>query len=620
MTKRKHNVPRPTAELLTQVRVNQNAEGNRWVREWLSDDEDRSQLYRLINQTGGVLEIPSRDVAPPECGCDGLAKPRTPPDPGHTRKLRLVTERSQIVRILVDDGRQYSNRTYAELGGGSFMLALDPMRAVAHQAQRDAYRHCFPHDPALIGQISQAACQAASILSLRASEFDLAIFSEQCALRFCQMLLGYASTDFRLLETTLRAAYGGLVYQVMGRHFVNEPLAVPAAKQALGQLLTRTSALIDAYAVEDEDGLKGCDDPTAPASLARVLEQLATYGGNLNGEQRAIMAVGAAVGTVGNVQAAACIAVEALFKDPDLFHAAHQLMRCKLDALVRVARWKGLIQSALAKNPPIPFVPRLAVTKDGMAVGDSCELLLALGGGTQGIDATADEDPLIWGLAGHMPQHCAAARAGQAQAIGTHWCIGNALAWPLIVEIVSRVMALPGLAQGLDPEDASVVGLKKRWGFACERYPLTHQRERRVHQSSLNVAMRLKSPAREYADRAREVIRSGAPRIEEALRTSRHVHFAWFELIEGDTVLVLHTVYDGPITAYIQHFALKVGEIFDALFACTETPPPMPVDKFPNEFVAHIQRYDRAPAMGYFFSAYPGADVANILRDDWARP
>ena len=122
--------------------------------------------------------------------------------------------------------------------------------------------------------------------------------------------------------------------------------------------------------------------------------------------------------------------------------------------------------------------------------------------------------------------------------------------------------------------------------------------------------MRLKSPVRDNADRVREVIRAGAPRIEEALRESRHVHFAWFELIESDTVLVLHTVYDGPFSAYIQHFALKVGDLFDALFECIENPPPMPVDEFPDEFVAHIQRYDRAPAMGYFFSAYPRSEVA----------
>ena len=132
--------------------------------------------------------------------------------------------------------------------------------------------------------------------------------------------------------------------------------------------------------------------------------------------------------------------------------------------------------------------------------------------------------------------------------------------------------------------------------------------------------MRLKAPVSDSADRVREVIRAGAPRIEEALRESQHVHFAWFELIEADTVLVLHTVYDGPFAAYIQDFALKVGEVFDALFACIEDAPPSPVDKFPDEFVAHIQRYNRAPAMGYFFSAYPRSEVAQIIRDDRVLP
>ena len=49
------------------------------------------------------------------------------------------------------------------------------------------------------------------------------------------------------------------------------------------------------------------------------------------------------------------------------------------------------------------------------------------------------------------------------------------------------------------------------------------------------------------------------------------MHFAWFELIEGDTVLVLHTVYDGTFSAYIQDFALRVGDLFDALFGASRT-------------------------------------------------
>lgn len=605
---------------------------NRMLLDWLSEDEHRATLYELVNgDCGGRLEFPSRDAAPRECDCQGIEHPLKPPVEGH-KPVTLITDRKTIEHMLRDDGTTYSNRIYAELGGGSFMLALDPKAAMAHGAQKEAFKNSFPHDCHQLIELSHTACQAAAITALRAPEFDLAVFAEQSALRFCQKLLGYALADYRLLETTLRTAYRALVYQVLGRHFVTDAVAIPAAKQAMAALLTRTSALIDAYAAKDEDALKGCKDRTPPARLVPVLKRLGELPGNLNGEQRAIIATGAAIGTVGNVQAAACIAVKALFDDKkrrdrsgatgpddDSLWARARKLALKDRVIERAPRahklsgddaaarlltstqfdaWKSLIQDALRKNPPIPFLPRLIVDDMGNAVG---EVILALGGGT--LDSTGD-DLLIWGL----PED------------GKHWCAGMTLAWPLIVEIVRQIMALPGLAEQLDAEDATVIGLKKRWGFACESYPLTHRREGRVAQASLNVAMRLKAPVKDSADRAREVIRSGAPRIEQALREARHVHFAWFELIESDTVLVLHTVYDGPFAAYIQDFALKVGELFDLLFECIENPPPMPVDKFPNDFVAHIQRYNRAPAAGYFFSAYPRNDVARIIRDEWARP
>jgi hypothetical protein len=262
--------------------------------------------------------------------------------------------------------------------------------------------------------------------------------------------------------------------------------------------------------------------------------------------------------------------------------------------------WVALLAGALRANPPIAYLPRISVDAQGRKTG---EFLLALGGGTAQFTGTGD-DPLVWGL------------PGQA----AHWCAGQALAWPLIAEIVRTVLALPHLAQALDPADATVKGLKKRHGFASESYPLTYRRDRRRAQWCLNVAMRIKAPLRENADQLRQVIRAGAPRIERVLRESRHVHFAWFELIESDTVLVLHTVYDGPFDAYVQHFALRAGDLFDALFSCIEDPPPMPVDKFPHEFAAHLRRYDRAPALGYFFSAYPTREAARIVRDEARGP
>jgi hypothetical protein len=576
---------------------------NRLLREWLGDDAHRQALYELINrQPGGAIEIPSRDSRQRECDTCGLETPRPPPEYGHT-KVQLITNYTLINEILKNDQGEYSSRVYAELGGGNFMLALDPKAGAnaAHAAQRDAHKDCFPHNTDLIVELAHLSCQAASIMSLRAPEFDLAVFAEQAALRFCQKLLGYALIDYRLLEAALRAGYRALVYQVLGRHFVTDPTVIPESRQLMGRLLARTSTLIDGYAAEDDDVLAGTTDRAVPNNFVPVMKRLGTLEGNLNGEQRAVIAVGAALGTMGNVQAATCIAVKAFFAEPALFEKAQSLARKESDGRQTrlLAQWQGLIEGPLRKNPPIPFLPRMKIDASGCAVQ---EVLLALGGATQS-SCAAGGDSLIWGLPGKAP----------------HWCAGQALAWPLVVEIVRHVMSLPGLAQRLDPQDASVIGLKKRWGFACESYPLLHQRERRVAQSTLNVAMRLKSPVKESADRVREVIRSGAPRIEEALRSARHVHFAWFELIEGDTVLVLHTVYDGPFWAYIQHFALKVGDLFDELFASIENPPPTPVDKFPNEFVAHIQRYDRAPAMGYFFSAYPRSEAAQIMRNEVAR-
>jgi hypothetical protein len=91
-----------------------------------------------------------------------------------------------------------------------------------------------------------------------------------------------------------------------------------------------------------------------------------------------------------------------------------------------------------------------------------------------------------------------------------------------------------------------------------------------------------------------------------------HVHFAWFEFLENDTKLALHTVYDRDFDAYIEHFALKIGSLFDLLFEHIQDAPPRPVKEFPKEFVDTIRRYNAPPAGDYFFSAYPNADVSMI--------
>ena len=597
---------------------------NRLLLSWLSDDERRAKLFELVSRhRDGILAFPSRAAAAQEPCCPTDEHPRTGPEIGY-RTAYLVTSRSRIETALEDGGKKYSSRVYADLGGGNFMLALDPAGTdskarAAHAAQMAALCQVFrANDELMLTRVSHRACESAAILSLCAQNFDLAAFAEQAALRFCQSLFGYAPSDHRLLETALRASYRALVYQVLGRHFVSDPVALPAAQQAMGPLQVRTAALIDAYEVlkrtdadiddyhpSEQNVLKGCKVSGALHGLNPVLRQLGNYAGDLNGEQRAVIAVGAVAGTVGNVQAAVCIAVQAFLRNDKTRKAPRELAQSEPagQPTGKLKEWQQLIASALRLNPPIAYLPRVQLNVEEDR-GAYSPILLALGGGTRERQEDGAEDPLIWGL----------------RTQGKHWCIGRVLAWPLIVETVRHVMGLPGIEEQLNPLDATPIGLKKRWGFACDSYPLSYRRDRRVAQSCLNVAMRVKAPVDDNAALLRELIRAGAPRIHEVLREARHLHFAWFEFIERDTTLVLHTVYDGDFAAYIQHFALRVGDLFDAIFQCIEDAPPTPVSKFPNDFVAHIQRYNRAPAMGYFFSAYPRSEAARIMREEAARP
>ena len=98
------------------------------------------------------------------------------------------------------------------------------------------------------------------------------------------------------------------------------------------------------------------------------------------------------------------------------------------------------------------------------------------------------------------------------------------------------------------------------------------------------------------------------------LRESRHVHFACFVLLNGDSELMLFTVFDRGFEPYVEHFALQVGSLFDRLFEHMLHAPPAPVDEFPQDFVELIRRFDRSPEASLFFSAQANAEAAQIQR------
>lgn len=614
------------------------AERNGRLFDWLCDDERRAELYAAVRRhqtTPGRLAFPSRSIADDE---DNRLRPRPAHDavpPSGHQTVHLVVERQRILEVLENARNRFSNAPYAALGTGTFMLSLDrPEPGTSpdlHARQVAAAMAAFPREPRAIQGLCDLAVESAGVLSLAASRIDAASFAEQAALRFCGALFGFALRDHPLLESSMRATYRAMSYRMFARHFVSDPTALPLARQAMAQLLTRSAELIDEFRRRDPERPKGLEPPSDhPAAIEPVMKRLALMHDDheLNGEELAVLVVGSMAGIVGNVQASVCIALNEFFGDAQVLRAsalsAHQMGpggTTEDEALAGAARERleRLIAEAHRLHPPAPFLPRVVVAEapwaDWPEVQAGDELILALGGATReagerfrGPNPPA-EDPLIFGA---LPD----ARHGGG---GLHHCIGHHLARPLVTTIVQRLLRLPGLAEQLDPEDAEPLGLTKTWGFRCDPYRLTWQRDQERVQQSLNVSMRIRAPVHENAAKLRATITAAAPRIERALRDSRHVHFAWFELIDADTRLVLHTVYDGNFDAYIQHFVLKVGDLFDSLFQYLEDAPPMPVDRYPLEFIETIRRFDQKPAAGYFFSAYPGTDAARITRDARAR-
>lgn len=615
---------------------------NRMLFEWLCDwrnlrphdpqslPPQRDALFeQLLKRPGleGVLTVPSRAIRH-ENEYEPEGSPvRHDRTYGH-RKVRMLLDADDIAAVL-RNGDAFSNEAYNKLGSGTFLLGLD--HETLRKRQRTAAAKALRYDPSTVTALAELAVAEAEPIWLRAPSFDLAQFAEQVALRFCSRLFGFATGDYPVLESALRGAYMALTHQILGRHFVSDPAPVAAARGPMAVLFTRACELIDEYqrypTMSPQTLPTGVDLRTDKVPgfepAMRRLGCLAREAGtlpedDLSGEELGVIVVGVMSGVVGNVQAAVCSALHEFFRN-GLVEALRGVARTYGEPSNELWPW---IAEALRLNPPAAYLPR-RVTEDftlpgGVTLkrGEECVLSIVAAlraKGTAFVGSFDEEgkvktpppapDPLIFGIDSGPD-------SGPLRH-GLHSCIGDKLARPLISAIVRRVLLLRGLAEAFDPEDGTVVGLERRWGFTCKRYPLTCRLDR---QHALNVSMRVKTPIALHAEALKAVIRAGAPRIETALLESRHIHFAWFEFIENDNRLVLHTVYDGLFESYIEHFALAVGELFDKIFEHIEDAPPMPVNKYPGAFIDLIRRNDRPVAEGYFFSAYPALEAEQIRR------
>lgn len=130
-------------------------------------------------------------------------------------------------------------------------------------------------------------------------------------------------------------------------------------------------------------------------------------------------------------------------------------------------------------------------------------------------------------------------------------------------------------------------------------------------QDSLHMVVRLASP--KDAQQLAETIAHNIDDLEKATISVKTVHFAhWFLLPDGITV-VLVTVFDGDFHDYIKDFVNRIGDLFNALLQHVPEAdrPPLPVQKFPDEFEAWVKAHDM-PAIGHLIRAYPGSTMLDI--------
>ena len=594
------------------------------------------------------------------------AAPRGAPEPGERRHACIVADPAQVAEVLVN-AKSFSSVPYAALGGGRFMLALDPAPAQGreggeHTRQRTYVVELLQQSPEQeLRRLAKAAVAQAAVAGLQQHRFDLAELSEHIAARFCMLWFGFGIQDLLLIQKVAAGGYLALVQQIVGRHFmpVQGELSTEAAAaldrlgKRTGELLLdyfrieaqRPSATRDAAAPDTPDAPrdagvwpKGVASPANigfPSDWAPLLKRMAGAPGDFSISELVTIVLGLLVGTVGNVQASVCLVMRQILSGEDEGLALKEAVEKAVETAAKTAEenerdvqaLQRLVAQALARTPPVPFIPRRANCKT--KIGDSeidadTEVLLWLGpaagspaGSAGEAQATAQvrqkADAPAVAADETRPFGAAVRKKARSTAQAPHACPGKDAALVLVTEAVRMLARLPSLAQALDPDTGKAIGLKQRWGFACESYPLTYERMSRVLQQPLIVIMPIKSPVAEHAEKLARIISLGAPRIEQALRESRIVHFAWFEFLDQGRQLALRTVYDFRFRDYLEYFALRVGDLFDQLFEHLEGAPPLPVSQNVDAFIEVIRARNGTPAQGYFFSAYPQARTSQIV-------
>ncbi len=620
---------------------------------WLSNDKKRAELYKDLVSNKEILKFQSRALVDDGEDWDEN-RPKT-----YRQSAFLVVHPDHVDRAYKDAATEpigqnsWGHAPYSELGG-TFMLALDERSGSdafqSHDRQRD---YCVQHLNNIQGwfdPIATVAFKAGASLALKGREFDLADVAESVAVSYVALLFGFSQADLPLLKRSAPKIGKGLMYVNVGRHFFTDALAIREAKEALAAISQRAAHLIDVYDCpvgqdqiderkdleveaqalsqywfEDQGGTSASKvqrlEKFQPMMRAMGLEQHSPF----STTEKAILVAGLVSGTITNMRAAVCIAVEHYFAQSaqdqrQTRDAARDIWLTHRDAIWEKQNFPALkefqtfIEDALIANPPPPFVPRRAEVAldlgNNQRIPKGAQIVIAVGGGSWK-SRSANSIPAACPFSkvfGGPPE----AMQAKGRATYLHSCIGKNLAMYSLSYTIRQLLLLPGLTPGLDEKTGKPFGVTKTAGFLCERYPMQYEREKLLRQSPLQTVLHVKNPVSFHAEALKEVLKFGAPFIEKVLREARHVHFASFLFMDNDSKLLLFTAFDGDYDSYIGHFAHEFGPLFDRFFSHIENGPPTPIAEHAFEFVQFLRRFRQPAVGGLFFSAYPEAEAHAI--------
>jgi hypothetical protein len=127
-------------------------------------------------------------------------------------------------------------------------------------------------------------------------------------------------------------------------------------------------------------------------------------------------------------------------------------------------------------------------------------------------------------------------------------------------------------------------------------------------QHGLNLFLPLKAPVQMPALLA--LIAEAKPKVFKQLALLDYVHFARFLPSPDGSVLWVITTFDGDLEPYIMDFVGVIGDVFTEILFFIKGAPPLPVQRYPREFVAFVNAHNIPQAD--VWSAYPDLTVLDI--------